>query len=460
MKESSSLIADDLYTDPRILQAKQLIMEAVTDHQKKIQHIAPPKEFLKAYSNHLLAEYEELRGGKLWYPFVGSGIGNGCLVELTDGSIKYDLISGIGVHYLGHSSPLLIESSIDAAISDTVMQGNLQQNRDSIELARMLIERSHMDHCFFSSSGVMANENALKLAFQKKSPAYRLLAFEHAFAGRTWALSQITDKPAFREGLPANVFVDYVPFYDPEHPEESTAKALEVLKTHLKRYPNQYAAMLIEFVQGEGGIYPGSTAFFTPLFNLLKEAGVTIIADEIQTFGRTPRLFAFQHFGLDSYIDIATIGKLSHVCATLFTKEFKPRAGLLSQTFTSSTTAVQASLKILTELFEGSYFGAEGKIMQIQEHFFKNFSAIEKKSPDLIKGPYGIGTMIAFTPFDGDSQRTAHFAQALFKAGVMSFIAGTNPTRIRFLIPAGAIKPHEIDIVTSIIEHTLIQEKE
>ncbi|EFB40058.1 hypothetical protein pah_c277o013 [Parachlamydia acanthamoebae str. Hall's coccus] len=68
--------------------------------------------------------------------------------------------------------------------------------------------------------------------------------------------------------------------------------------------------------------------------------------------------------------------------------------------------------------------------------------------------------MIAFTPFDGDSQRTAHFAQALFKAGVMSFIAGTNPTRIRFLIPAGAIKPHEIDIVTSIIEHTLIQEKE
>jgi len=459
-KNSSDLIADALFADPRIAKAKLLIAEAVSEHQKGIQQIKPPNPALADKTQKLLAEYEELRGGKLFYPFLGSGIGNGTLIELIDGSVKYDLIGGIGVHWFGHSSRILIQAAIDAAISNTIMQGNLLQNRDSIQLAKLLVDKSGLKHCFFSTSGVMANENALKLAFQKNKPASRILSFTHCFAGRTLTLSQITDKPAYREGLPANIFVDYIPFYDLENPESSAKEALGCLKMHLKRYPKQHAAMLFEFVQGEGGIYPGTTAFFMPLLKILKEEGIAIIADEVQTFGRTSQLFAYQHFGLEEYIDIATIGKLSHVCATLFTVAYKPRPGLLSQTFTGSTSAIHAAIAILHELTEGGYFGGDGINMQLQNHFFKCLSQISEKHPQLIKGPYGIGTMIAFTPYDGENQRVIRFSKALFENGVISFTAGSDPTRIRFLLPAGAITTKDIDNVTDLIEKTLVQEKD
>lgn len=455
----TDLIADALFDDPRVQRAKQLILEALHDHQQKIQAIAPPNPQLKEAYDKLLSEYEQLRGGKLWYPLLGSGIGNGVFVELADGSIKYDMIDGIGVHWFGHSPPQLVEANLEAAISNTVMQGNLFQNWDSVELARILTKHSQLEHCFFSSSGVMANENALKLAFQKNYPASRILAFDRCFAGRSTTLSQVTDKPSFREGLPSTIYVDYIPFYDPEQPSESIQKAVESLKKHIKRYPKQHAAMLFEFVQGEGGFYAGDTAFFLPLLEILKSEGIAIIADEVQTFGRTSKLFAYQHFKLEKLIDIATIGKLSHVCATLFTEAFKPRPGLLSQTFTSSTSAIKTALVILKELIHGDYFGDQGKNNYIQEHFAKNFDAIAKKHPGFIKGPYGIGSMIVFTPFKGESQHTIRFSQALFKAGVISFIAGTDPTRIRFLVPAGSIKAQDIDAVTSIIEQTLIQEQ-
>src|SRR5436190_703501 len=139
---------------------------------------------------------------------TGSGFGSGCLVELADGSVKYDMISGIGVHGLGHGNPILVAAGLEAALQDTVMQGNLQQNVESARLSRELLDVARAEggqrlaHVFLSSSGATANENALKILFQKKSPASRLRAFEHAFAGRTMALAPITDKAAYRAGLP------------------------------------------------------------------------------------------------------------------------------------------------------------------------------------------------------------------------------------------------------------------
>ena len=125
------------------------------------------------------------------------------------------------------------------------MQGNLQQNGDSVEICRLLVQASKLDHCFLSTSGATANENGLKVAFQKKHPAWRILAFDHCFAGRSLVGSQITDRPAYREGLPLNYFVDYVPFFDVNRPEESTKQAVQVLKSHIARYPKQHAVMNI-----------------------------------------------------------------------------------------------------------------------------------------------------------------------------------------------------------------------
>ncbi len=453
------LIAKAFENDPRLKEGKKLLLDAVRDHQKKLTHVVAPHPHLKVEYDVLLKKFAELRGAKLYFPYLGSGIGNGALVELLDGSVKYDLICGIGPLYWGHSHVDIVESGIDAALSDTVMQGNLQQNADALAYCELLTNAAGMEHCFLTTTGAMANENALKIAFQKKFPASRILAFDHCFAGRTLAVSQITDKANFRDGLPSTYHVDYIPFFDSEKPEESTEKALSALKTHLQRYPKQHAVMLLELIQGEGGFYTGSKEFFVSIMKVLKENNITVFADEVQTFGRTSKLFAFQHFGLEEYVDIVSIGKLSQVCATLFRKDYNPRPGLLSQTFIGSTSGLRAGKYIVKSLLSGDFFGDNGKIMKVREHFIGNLQAIAKKHPHLVKGPYGLGSMIAFTPFDGDQARVSQFIQDLFHAGVISFIAGANPARVRFLLPVGVITENDMDQATKIIEETLLKVK-
>lgn len=455
---NSKLTAQKLTEDSRVLEAKKLLLNAVRDHQKELTGVRPSIAEHKESYAELLNSFAEMRGGPLWHPYIGSGIGKGCLVELMDGSVKYDFICGIGPHFLGHSNPDIISAVIDASISNTVLQGHLQQNADSVELSKMLLKLSNMDHCFLTTSGAMANENALKLALQKRSPANRILAFEHCFAGRTITLSQITDKPSFREGLPSTVFVDYIPFYDASCPVESTERALKVLKQYISHHPKEYALMLFELVQGESGFYPGSHDFFKALMVTLREHSISVFVDEVQTFGRTPSLFTFQYFHLEEYVDIVSIGKLAHVCATLFKKDHKPRPGLLSQTFTSSTAAIRVAIMVLKYLSEGGFYGPNGKIVQLHQNFESKLQELAKKYPELISGPFGIGAMIAFTPYNGDTHHVTKFVHALFEAGVIGFIAGNHPTRCRFLVPA-ITSQADIDGALKIVEETLLSQK-
>lgn len=428
------------------------MIDAVREHGAALEGPRPPDPALADGYRRLLAEAGELRGRGLYFPYLGSGLGRGALVELADGSVKLDFISGIGAHVLGHSHPLLIEAGLDAALGDTVMQGNLQMNPEAIELSGLLIELANrrgadLAHCFLSTSGAMANENALKILFQKKSPAARLLAFRGAFAGRTLATCQITDRPEYRNGLPPTVAVDYLPFSDGRDPESSIRATLEALDRQLAAYPGEHAAMICELILGEGGFYPGDKAFFEVLFAKLRERGIPILLDEIQSFGRTGQPFAFQHFGLDRFADVVTIGKMTQVCATLFRSEFNPDAGLLSQTFTASSSAIRAALVILRELRDGGYFGEEGKILRLGQYFAGQLEALAQRFPDRIAGPFGLGGMIGFTPFGGDAGTAREFVKRLFEAGVMVFPAGKNPARVRFLVPYGAAGESEIDQV-------------
>lgn len=454
------LAAQSLFEDPRLAKAKELLLAAVAEHSRELTGIRPPDPERAGEAAKTLEEFGNMRGGSLYFPYLGTGLGRGALVELADGSVKYDMISGIGVHYLGHSHPALIAAEVDAAVRDTVMQGNLQQNVESVKVTQSLLKlanqnKARLQHCFLTTSGAMANENSLKMALQKRAPASRMLAFEHAFSGRTLAMAQITDKAAYRVGLPTALNVDYVPFFDAAHPTESRQRALAVLQQHLQRFPGQHAAMCMELVLGEGGYYPGDREFFVGLIELLKKNSIAVWFDEIQSFGRTTEPFAFQHFGLDEYPDLVTVGKLTQVCATLFTDEYKPKPGLISQTFTGSTSAIFAAQAIFDVMEKEKLFGAGGKIHRLSEHFTQGLQAIGQRHADWIRGPFGIGAMIACSIFDGSDAITKKFLLKLYDNGVIAFVAGSQPARLRFLMPVAAVSETDIDTVCGLIEKTL-----
>jgi acetylornithine/N-succinyldiaminopimelate aminotransferase len=426
-----------------------LVSQIIKDNSD-ITNVRDADAAKKAAYAETLAQFETQRGGALWYPYIGSGRGNGALVELRDGSIKYDLISGIGVHW-GHSHPKLLKATLEATLHSTVMHGNLQQDMLTVDLVSLLIQHSGLPHAFISTSGAMANENALKLAFYHHPGRTRVLAFERCFMGRTLALASITDKAAYREGLPITLAVDYLPFYDSSSPEKSAKK----LRDYVRRYPGQHAALCVELIQGEGGYYPAPASFFKELIDIAKAADISILADEVQTFGRTECLFVSQSLGLIDDIDILTVGKLLQVCATLFRSTHKPKPGLISQTFTGSSTALAAGISILTQLTTEPYLGTTGKIMTLSQLFRDRLSALASRYPGSIHGPFGYGSMIAFTPFKGSMDDAKNLCTRLFEEGIIGFVAGAEPTRVRFLLPMGGIQESDLAPIFQHIERAI-----
>ena len=457
---SRALGAERLAADPRIAEAKRLILQAVQDAARDLNAIRPADPSRATHYQELLDAFGQLRGGSLYFPYLASGLGQGPFVELADGSVKLDFITGIGVHGFGHSDLRMIESGIDAALCDTLMQGNLQQGLESFQLVKLLVELANesgagLQHCFLSSSGAMANENALKIAFQRNAPADRVLAFDGCFAGRTLALAAVTDKAAYRVCLPRTLEVDLLPFFDWQRPEESAANAVRQMRRHLARFPKGHACLWMELVQGEAGYYPGDTRFFRSLIDLAKENDIAVIVDEVQSFARTTRPFAFQYFELDRWVDIVTIGKITQVCATLFSNEYKPKPGLISQTFTASSFAILGAQTILNGLVGGGHFGPEGRNQQLHQRFVVGLEAIAARHNNWIRGPYGIGAMIAFTPGNGSAETGKDFVKRLYDAGLMSFTAGGNPTRVRFLVPLGSTQFEHIDAACQIIDNVV-----
>jgi len=459
----SKTISDQIKSDTIITTTIDQLLSRCQEIQSQITGIKPAVSELKQSYDDSIKAFSEIRGGGLFFPYLSTGAGSGPFVELADGSVKYDLTCGIGVHIMGHGHPAVMKASIEAGLEDVTMQGNLQQNVSSMTLCKKLLDLAHqkegspLAHCFLSSSGVMAGENALKMAMQKNSPASRVLAFERCFAGRSLAFSQINDKPAFRDGLPEILSVDYVPFYDVDDPEGSTARAVATLKAHLTRHPKQYAAMLFELIQGEGGFHLGSEHFHRSLMEICKDHGVAVLVDEVQTFGRTHHPFAFQEFNLTELVDIVWVGKAAQVCATLFSKEYLPRPGLIAQTYTASSATIAASIAILNELDNGSYFGTDGKSAKLHQQFVAGFEAISSRHPELLTGPYGIAAMTGCTVHGGDQAKVVQLIHHLYEKGIIAFLAGGNPTRLRFLVPIGALESEHIVEILEILEGSLLE---
>ena len=439
--EQDGLVSSRLMADPRIAQAKSLLAAALSEHSSTVSEVRPPNPALVPQYQSALTRLAAARGGAPYFPYIASGVGNGPFVELGDGSVKLDFIVGIGVHGLGHSHPAMLDATVDAGLEDTVMQGNLQHNSGSLAMCERLIKLARLqgaklDHCLLSTSGAMANENSLKIAFHNRFPASRVICMDNCFAGRSIALAALTDRPAYRAGLPKALDVDYIPMFHPADAAGTTRGAIETLKKLLDRHPGEYACLWLELVAGEGGYYPGTKPYFEELCKICHANNVLVIFDEVQTFSRLSQPFAFQHFGLDAYADLVTLGKITQVCATLYGESLKPKGPVLSQTFTGATASIRCGLAVLDELDTNQCFGAQGWNMRRHAYFEGKLAQLAKKYPGKLSGPYGEGMMIAFTPGSGGADEAKDMLMKLYNLGLMGFLAGHDPSRIRFLPPS------------------------
>ncbi len=428
--------------------------------QNESMGIRGPTESGKAQQEEILAKYAEEKGRGFFYSYLSSGKGHGPFTELVDGSIKYDLIGAIGVNLLGHSHPIVIKSHLEAALQDVVMCGNLLTHPEAAALTHKLIEcvqGSKLKHFWFAGSGSFANDNALKMIWQKAAPKTKILALNKAFAGRSIATQEITYNPEYRQGMPKLLDVIHIENYNQKEPAKSWDNTLASLEAAYREHGNELACLTFEIVQGEGGFIYGEREYYINLCEWAKSKGLYIWVDEVQSFGRTTELFAFQAFKLEQYVDIVTVGKALQACGTLFSEELNPKPGLISGTFNGSIAGLKAGHATLRLLTEGPFYGKQGRMKELESTFLRRF---EKLMSGSCKGKLtfatGIGTMIAFEVAGGDGDKTKQVVKELFEAGIVCFTAGHAPTRIRFLLPI-TLTPQHIDEIFEIVEKTICE---
>lgn len=215
-----------------------------------------------------------------------------------NGKRYLDFLQGWAVNCLGHNNPGMI-TALNTQANKLINPSPAFYNEPMIRLSNLLTEQSCFDRVFFANSGAEANEGAIKLARKwgqlHKSGAYEIITFEHSFHGRTLATMSASGKPGWD-----TMFAPQVPgFFRAELNDLESVKSLIGEKT---------VAVMVEPVQGEGGVIPTTTAFMEGLRALTQEHKVLLIVDEVQAgCGRTGKLFAYQHYNIKP--DIMTLGK-------------------------------------------------------------------------------------------------------------------------------------------------------
>lgn len=436
------------------------LFSTILIEQQKFDAIKAPQDEKKHLVDSALEKYKNNKGRGFFFNYLSSGRGHGPFSEIIDGSVKYDLIGGIGPNLLGHSHPLYIKAHLEAATSDVVMCGNLLSYKEPLNLTKTLVDSvksSRLKHFWFSGSGSFANDTGLKIIWQKQAPKYKVIAFEKAFAGRSIATQEITYNESYKEGMPSYLEIEHVPHFNIHDPENSLSITLNALNEIWKKDSETVAALMIELVQGEAGFVYGVKEYYEEIFKWAKERNLYILVDEVQTFGRTRELFAFQMFGLEEYVDVVTVGKVLQACGTFFTEELNPNPGLIAGTFNGSLVSLNAGEKIVRYLKEGNFFGEEGRIHKLEKDFL---SRIRHLSNHSCKGKIGyiggIGTMISFEVGDSSKEVTTAFVKKLYDNGIISFMAGKDPMRVRFLLPLCLTVDH-IDEIFRIIEQTILE---
>jgi acetylornithine aminotransferase len=354
-----------------------------------------------------------------------------------DKGIEYlDLYSGHGVISIGHTHPEYV-AKVKEQLDNLSFYSNAIQNPLQVELADKLGKLSHCEEysLFLCSSGAEANENALKVASFHTNKS-RVVSFHNAFHGRTSAAVATTDNPKIVAPMNAQQVVTFLPL-----------NQIELVETELKK--GDVACVIIEPIQGVGGLDMGTTAFFQGLEKICALYDVVLILDEVQSgYGRSGKFFAHQHHGIkpDIICMAKGMGNGFPIGGILTSPKFKASHGLLGTTFGGSHLACAAGIAVLDAIEKEKLMDNANKIA---EYFFEAIKVV----PEIIKVK-GRGLMLG-VEFNFD-------VSALRKKMIIEkhiFTGGSSNKNLLRILPPLTVKKEDIETFIIALQESLAELK-
>ncbi len=356
----------------------------------------------------------------------------------AEGHRYLDFFPGWGCNLIGHCPPKVVEA-VREQVGQLIHVPNTWYMEAQGAFAQALSERSFGGQCFFCNSGAEANEAAIKLAraYGHGQGRYKIVTMEGGFHGRTFAALTATAQPKYHEGfepmVPGFVYTKYDDL-------EATAAAID----------DQTTAILVEPIQGEGGVKIPSPGYLAGLRRLCDERGLLLMLDEVQTgLGRTGTWFAYQHSGIEP--DVVTCAKAlaGGVAAGVMIAKpgiaevFKP--GMHASTFGGNPIACRAGLATVETIEEE---GLLERGTAIGERFRSQFEALRQELPEKIRDIRILGVMIGLElAFDASDV----VAQCLSRRLLINATHG----RVVRLLPALTISDEQIDQGCAILADVL-----
>ncbi len=332
------------------------------------------QETIDLYNKYVIANYNRL-------PRVIVK-GEGCYLYDADGNKILDMFPGWAVSGLGHCHPAVVEA-LRTQAGELLHIDNTFYSEPQGMLAKLLSERGFGGKCFFCNSGAEANEAALKLArLHTATEKYKFITAEGSFHGRTFATVTATAQPKYHEGfLPLLPGFMYVPFND--------VAALEAAFT------DEVAAVMVEPIQGEGGINVATAEYLQAIRRLCDDNGAVMILDEVQTgIGRTGKWFAYQHFDVEP--DIITMAKALGGGVAIGAMMAKPEIaatlvpGKHASTFGGNCLACAAGVAVIEAIEKDNLLEHAAKLGRYAKDKLEQL----KQKHSIIESVRGIGLMI------------------------------------------------------------------
>jgi acetylornithine/LysW-gamma-L-lysine aminotransferase len=381
----------------------------------------------------------ELRHTSGVYGKRGIAIVRGQGAHLWDDAGKeyIDCVGGQGAANVGHANPAVAQAIAEQArtlISLTEIFSNDQ--RAALQEKLVSISPNHADRVFLCNSGTEAIEAAIKFA-RYSTERTGVVAMMRGFHGRTMGALSATWEPKYREP-----FAPLVPDFS-HIPFDNLDKAREAIT-------DRTAGVIVEIVQGEGGVRPASGEFVVGLQSICRERGALLIVDEVQTgFGRTGKMFASEHFGLEG--DLVVLAKsiagglpMGAVLIGERVKKLEPM--IHGSTFGGNPLACAASLSAI------AYIEGEDLPARAAELGAYTMGRLQRIESPMIREVRGMGLIIGVEL----KQKVTPYLHALMDRGVLALPAGLNVLR---LLPPLVIEKSDLDIVVDQIEAVLNSSK-